>query len=332
MDQVGRAVVASFRKRWLRTDAMLLHDYNSRYDCFEAVSLKDRKKLAKAFYSKSHANKMAKLSDDQILKQLNPLVRYLACLPKREVTQRKVSELIANEYLLFEVDNLVCGNFIYDTNGAVVSELVSASINLDKDNIRIWTANSYPDFAVDDWYERVGGYNPDFFGVLMKSTGEQFSRAEQRMLTQSVVQNVTSNGKDEFWVFDIGPAIGRKNQVIIHIASSWPRCHYLDPIIEAIWVMDENSCREFAEHLCGLEEDIKEDLPKNLLHAALKYCRKKKLGCKVFKQQIISVIKSLSYEYQIYDVEEQLRPYIFNGREYFHSIYYDGIEFFDHLT
>lgn len=331
MEQVGRTVVASFRKYWQKTGAMLLHDSNSRYGCFEAASLKERKKLAKAFYSKSHTNKMAKLSDDQILKQLNPLVRHLACLPKREVTQRKVSEIISNEYLLFETKNEIL-NFIFGTDDADVSEIDPYLINLDKDNIRPWMVSSYPAYAIDDWYERVGGLNPVFFGVLMKSTGEPFSKTERRMLAQSVVKNVTSEGRDEFWVFDIRPVIGRKNQIVIYIASHWPKSFYIDPIIEAIRVMGEGSCREFAARLCGLEEDIKEDLPKNLLRVALKYCHQKERGSKMFKQKIISIINSAArFENEIHNIEDQLRPYIFNGREYFHSVNYDGIEFFDQL-
>lgn len=307
-DHVNKAILSAFRKRWRRTTQPLLKDARILFRAFEAPSIKDQKSLAKAFYSKAHAAEMANSTPGAILTRLRPLCNYLARLPKRELTQESVDLIIGSEYLLFSPENS-CDRF---------------AIDLD-DEICNWAPVSYPGNAMyDDWYERVGGFNSEFLGVLMKSTGESFSRNEQILLKQSVVENVTSEDHEELWVFDFDASGHQENQMIIYIARNWPKSHFTEPIAEAIEEMSDESILQFSERVNAMEQREKAELPSKLAEIVMQFGKTN--NWKSLKRRLRSLLDAQTYE--IRQLEDQLRPHIFGGRKYFHSTYNDGIDFF----
>jgi hypothetical protein len=318
-EHVDSSVVSAFRKRWhdIERAALAGSVFEVRRNCFEAARIVDTEFLAIQFYGIRHARKMATLTDRQIVKRLRPVVRYLETIPRREVSQRMVFKLLSSEYVLFEYES---------------DEVIDRSaVDLNSDDLAPWSLRRYPDFANDDWFEPVGGLRVECTRVLMKATGEAFSADELRMLTESVVHNVTSNSSEHLWVFDIGRT-KQKNQLYVYVCSWFPTSHYVDPLIDEIAGWDDATCISVAESIIEIGNSDANYLPHGFFELARALRKQRKPDGTAFKARLAKLFGALTDASEIVYVENVLRPHLFGGRTYFHATYgnldgYDGIDF-----
>ena len=204
---VSKAVITAFRKRWAEIRRRKRPGGVDRLRLFfEAAYSRDQAKLAYSFYGYDHVEAMCALPDEQIVRNLLAVCRYLEALPKRQCAAI-AKGLFEYEYILFDSDPDVFRQ---------CERKPLKQINLEVDNPTIWEVESYPArVSYDDWYERVGGFYDDYLGVLMKATGERFSIRERKMLTESVIDNIKGEWAGPCRI-KVTPA-AKKNQMVISI-------------------------------------------------------------------------------------------------------------------
>ena len=167
--RLTNTAVKAFRKRWRKIVRDIedgRKDYVSEfYPCFEADTYARQKILARRFYGIEHARKMATLSVEAIKENLSCyLPKAIEYAIKNNVDEPKEQEafmrkLVSCEYVIFR------------------SSQGSPFDLFDEDADDLWVAEYPARVAYDDWYESsVGAEKPCQTSILMKSTGEPFTK------------------------------------------------------------------------------------------------------------------------------------------------------------
>lgn len=330
--KVDKAVVKAFRKRWLALRGKArngtLQSYRlSLANWFEATSRKERLALARAYYGIAHIELMCALTDEQILANLAPVCRYLDAHSEDDECCPTAEDLVSSEYVLFsfpredfpdyiEPDSVylrVCSEGDAD-DGTEMNAVDPSQLDVDA-----YTSNSA---YYDDWYEYVGGVYTSLLAVLMKSTGESFSKAEARMLTASVVQNVAPADHEELWVFGVAH---HGNQMVVSIDTDSPS-YYVFPIINAITEMSSDGLAAMVESILSIEGNAREDLPRDLLKAVDAFSKRRKPDTEALKQRLVRLMGRQKRNSDIRCFENALARYLFGGRQYYHQK--DGVTVF----
>ena len=182
--------VEAFRKHWadvLRRACRGKPLGRKLWPCFEADTNARRKELAFEFFGVVHARAMNRLSPKQIRRRLScylPRAIEYAEEGGDDLGERRefVNDLVTGVYVLFDSTQSGCREK-YDEywEDLSVHEYASGVSN-------------------DDWYERsIGGLFTGGTYLLMKSTGERFTRTELEWLTKAIQSNLDSEAWEELW-------------------------------------------------------------------------------------------------------------------------------------
>lgn len=310
-------VVAAFRERWKDTlDGKLQIEAAG---VFEAPTDKERQAMAKRFYDVAHLKKLLSLSDDKIERNLLPLCRYLAVQKDEPLRPSLVERMLSCQYILFEA------------NDDKIHELGSGSeVEFDDCDMTGWRVEGYPVSSIyDDWYERVGGFSSTFTGILMKVSGEPFSKAERQQLARSVYWNVLANDKDELWSFGFHLTLRSKNQVVVSVSSSSSDYRYaLDLALDSL---NLETAKKIAADVEPLRAEEDSSFSK-IINPATPNLRR--ASRKVIVNALLQCIWDAKDPSDLNKMEAVIGRHLFDGREYFHSylegtIEFGEIEFFD---
>lgn len=301
-EKVKSLVVAAYRERW---NNVLNGKSKAQNDgVFEAPTTNVKRSMARTFYSRAHLQKLVSLSDNAIVTNHLPLIKYLAI--QREVPLRAslVERMLGGQYVLFACDL------------KNMHSLGSGSdVNLELDDIDSWTPDSYPGLALyDDWYEHVGGFNSTFVGVLMKSSGESFSKSERKQIAEAVHLNVLSNDESELWSFGFHLAGKRKNQFVVTITSV--AYGYRESLEDTLCGLDAPTLKRIAADVEPLRTDEENPFSK-LIDATTPSLRK--ASGKAIREILLSCVRNATDAFDVNGVERVVGAHFFGGRSYYHS-------------
>jgi hypothetical protein len=244
-ERLEKTAIKAFEQHW----AKIVRDLekgknthaNKRYGCFEADTSARQKILANRFYSLDHARKMATLSEKAIK-------RNLSCYLEKAVEynlhdnifdtepgeqEAFMKRLVRSEYVIFD------------------SHQDSYFDDYDEDADELWVSEFPAEVVYDDWYERSIGsslYNCSTH-VLMKSTGESFSKTEVDWLKGSIQHNIDGNEFDAFWWFECEPLA--KNRLWIRIHEFEVKEQYVEEFLREAEALSKNQLQEFVRQILG---------------------------------------------------------------------------------
>ena len=301
-EKVKSLVVSAYRKRW--NDGLDGKSKAQNAGVFEAPTTNVKKRMATTFYARAHLQKLVSLSDDAIVSNHLPLIKYLATQRETRLRASLVERLLGGQYVLF-----VCGLDNMHTLGS------GSEVNLEQDDIDSWKPVSYPGSALyDDWYERVGGFDSSFVGVLMKSSGEAFSKNERKQIAEAVHLNVMSNDESELWSFGFHLTGQRKNQFVVTISSD--AYGYRESLEDTLCGLDAPTLKRIAADVEPLRTD--EDSPfSTLIDAATPSLRT--ASGKAIREVLRRCVRNATDEFDLNGVERLAGAHFFGGRRYYHS-------------
>jgi hypothetical protein len=148
-----------------------------------------------------------------------------------------MKKLVSSEYVIFDFKRCDCfENYNEHDNDLSISE--------------------YPaNVGCDDWYERIAGLYGYNTSILMKSTGEAFSKTEINWLKKSIQDDIDGCEPDLWWWFECEPL--SKNKLWIKI---------YDFIIDESLYMDgflgeaaKLSTHQFQKFVCQTMEHLSKE-------------------------------------------------------------------------
>lgn len=214
------------------------------YYYFEADTEARQLTLAERFYGPSHATKMANLDDGSILKRIScylpRAIEYALQEYEDESREQRdfIKKIVSHEYVIFS------------------SSQCQTVEEYDENWEGLWVA-PYPERAAyDDWYERSVGSSYFVSGtfLLMKSTGENFSKRETDWLRRSIIKNIDDEDIDRtLWWFEMD--LLEKNKVWIMIYEL-ENDEYVDDILDIVGGMLSAQQDDLADRILSyLSED-----------------------------------------------------------------------------
>jgi hypothetical protein len=182
-------VVSAFASHWRRIQGNRKDMAKDREDCFLAGSASARKRMARSYYSREHARKMASLNTTEIRETLSPWLEHAV-------------QYWFEEY--DEIDSSAGDDFLAELPTAEYVSIVrlhhSGAMLMDR----------YPGERVvyDDLYERMlPGVSSGGVLRIYKATGEPFTPFEARSvragIRQELLEGIADAGDEEPWVFDM---------------------------------------------------------------------------------------------------------------------------------
>jgi len=308
LSKVEKTVIREFRKRWLYLKNKSQDNSLRRYrrglaNWFEAAKHNDCVSLARKYYGINHIERMCELSDEQIIFNLSPVCGYLDVNFDDEDCPT-AKELLSSEYILFDYCTAD-----YPDNMSKLDEIYLEDVDTSELIAACYTSNC-KSVHYDDWAERVGGFYPFFLGILMKSTGEVFSKKEARMLTESVVSNVSGAYLNELFVYEV---VHQGNQMVVSIDTDNP-VSYIEPIKTAIIELSHKSIARMVKDLLSTDET----LPKDLLKAINTYSKQRRPNIELFKRRLACLLAKKQDSYDILVFEEAISKFLFEGQSYYH--------------
>ena len=248
-ERLEKIAIKAFRKHWTK----ILRDLekgkdtyaNKLYRCFEADTSARQKILAKKFYGIDHANKMATLSKEAIK-------RNMSCyLPKAIEYTLSENEDEPREQEAFIEKLGSCEYVIIDSHQDTYWE------EYEEDVGNVWVAEYPARVAYDDWYERSVGttlYDCST-SVLMKSTGETFSKREGDWLKKSIQHNIDGNELSAFWWFQCEYIA--KNKLWIRIHDFVIKEQYVEEFLREAEILSKNQLQEFVRQILEYQYEEK---------------------------------------------------------------------------
>ncbi len=251
-EELEKYAVKAFKRHWSGALKKLERTNGSyalkQYHYFEADTEARQLTLAERFYGPSHATKMANLSDGSILKRIScylpRAIEYALQEYEDDFKEQKdfIKKIVSHEYVIFN------------------SSQCQTVEEYDENWEGLWVA-PYPErVAYDDWYERSMGSSCFTGGtfLLMKSTGETFSRTEVEWLRNSIVKNIDENDPYSLWWFECEPL--EKNKIWIKIYEFLDRDYYIEDVSYLIADLSKEQLRTLVDKTIGyLSEDVDED-------------------------------------------------------------------------
>jgi hypothetical protein len=240
-ERLENIAIKAFKQHWtkiLKTLEKGKNTYaNKLYGCFEADTVARQKQLADKFYGIDHARKMARLSDNAIRRNLScylpQAIEYALFDNENDPKEQEsfMKKLVTSEYVIFRSNEWNTFDS-YDEN---VSDL---------------TVAEYPArVAYDDWFEAsVGGGNICYTAILMKSTGESFSKEEVSWLKKSIQHNI--DGFDHLqtlWSFECEPLT--KTEIWVRINEFTERWTYIEEMLGQVQKLSRKHLNAFVRKI-----------------------------------------------------------------------------------
>jgi hypothetical protein len=259
-ERLEKVAIKAFKQHWGKIARSLEKGKNTYvnklYGCFEADTSARQKILANRFYGLDHARKMATLSE-KVIK------RNLSCyLPKAIEYTLSENEGEPRDQEAFMKELVSCEYVIIDSHQDSYWE------EYDEDVGDVWVAEYPARVAYDDWYERSVGttlYDCST-SVLMKSTGETFSKTEVNWLKKSIQHNIDGNELSAFWWFQCEYIT--KNKLWIRIHDFVVKEQYVEELLREADILSKNQLQEFVrqtlEYLYKEAEEEKKKIKKKL--------------------------------------------------------------------
>ena len=189
--------------------------------CFEADTNARSRELAMEFFGVAHARRMCRLTPKQIR-------RRLACYLPRGI-EWAVEEFSETGEQRDFIRELVTGIYvIFDSDQCASAEDYD-------ERFKGLSVATYPaPVLYDDWYERSIGSSWFTCGtmLLMKSTGEGFTRTEFEWLERAIQWNLDSNEPEALYGFECEPLTASK---------VWVKIYTIDRGLYEEWVMGQAS-------------------------------------------------------------------------------------------
>ena len=241
-ERLEKVAVKAFSQHWAKIVRSIEKGKNTyadkRYRCFEADTSARQKILANRFYGLAHARKMAALSEKAIKRHLSPYlpraIEYAISENEDEPHEQEVfmKRLVSCEYVIFDSHYGGC----FD--------------NYDEDIDDLWVSEYPSRVAYDDWYERSVGtalYSCST-SILMKSTGEAFTKGEVEWLKGSIQHNIDGNDHSAFWWFECEPLT--KNKLWIKIYDfEIDKESYVEEFLRETYTLSKEQFQEFVRQI-----------------------------------------------------------------------------------
>lgn len=227
-ERLERFAVKTFKQHWSGIVRKLEKDPSfalKQYYYFEADTEARQLNLAERFYGLPHATKMASLDDKSILSKIScylpRAIEYAIDENEDDVKAQKefIRDLITHEYVIFD-----------SSQNQVMEEY-------DEYWDGLWIASYPARVPNDDWYERSVGSSYFVAGtfLLMKSTGENFSKREMEWLRRSIIRNIDKEDIDRtLWWFESD--LLEKNKAWIMIYELEPN-EYVEDLLDIVGSM-----------------------------------------------------------------------------------------------
>ncbi len=241
--RLERVAIKAFRQHWSKIVRELEEGKNTfaekLYRCFEADTSTRQKILANRFYGLDHARKMAALSETSIKRRLScylPKAVEYALSSWLYVDEPKEQEafmkrLVSSEYVIFRSDQHSPFEFF------------------DENDDELWVSEYPAEAAYDDWYEgSIGAENICQTFVLMKSTGEAFSKTEINWLKGAIMRNIDGNDHSAFWWFACEPLARNKLWIKIYDFKI-DKDLYVDEFLAETHTLSKDQFREFVRQI-----------------------------------------------------------------------------------
>lgn len=220
-DKLEMNAIKAFKKHWIKIVKNLVKSETNYADnlihCFEADTRGRKKILARRFYGLDHAKEMASMSEKEIKENLSCyLPRSIEyALDWEDQPEIFIRKLVSSQYVMFYFP---------------LHEASSSIERYDEDSFDLWVdhyPNKYRD-GDDYWYERSVGraFKSYTILILMKSTGESFSKIEMTWLKKSIQYNIDNNEPDALWWFQCHPIA--KNKLWIKIYQFTNKSDYIN--------------------------------------------------------------------------------------------------------
>lgn len=240
-EKLEMIAIKAFKQHWAKIVRSLEEGKTNYADnlihCFEADTRTRQKILARRFYGLDHAKEMASLSEKEIKANLScylpRAIEYALSDPVGLFDEPKVfiKKLVIGQYVMFSLPSNE-GSCLFERYDEYSDNFLEAYEDSDdfwedSDDLEI---DEYPSHQVsdDDWYEKTVGRSWHNYSilVLMKSTGETFSKTEMTWLRKSIQYNIDHAELDALWWFKCYPIANNKLWIKIY---QWPnKGDYID--------------------------------------------------------------------------------------------------------
>lgn len=241
IERLEKFAVRAFRQHWKKIvkdiEEGRKNYINECYPCFEADTTTRQKILARRFYGIEHARVMAGLSKETIKENLScylsKAIEYAIKENKDEPKEQEafIKALVGCEYVIFR------------------SNQCSPFDSFDEDADDLWVAEYPARVAYDDWYEgSIGAGNPCQTSVLMKSTGEVFTKSEVEWLKKSIQNNIDGNDHSALWWFGCEPISENKIWVKIYDYEI-DRPLYMEDFLNELSRLNRKQLNEFIRQM-----------------------------------------------------------------------------------
>jgi len=239
--RLEKTAIKAFRQHWKKIvrdiEEGRKNYINELYPCFEADTAARQRILARRFYGIEHARKMASLSKEAIKENLS------CFLPKGIEYAVKENTDEPKEQEAFMRTLVRCEYVIFRSNQGSPFDL------FDEDTEDLWVAEYPARVAYDDWYEgSIGAGNTCQTSILMKSTGEAFTKREVEWLKRSIRRNIDGNDRSALWWFGCEPLEVNKIWVKIYDYSI-DRSLYMEDFLNELDNLNREQLREFIRQV-----------------------------------------------------------------------------------
>jgi len=258
-ERLERIAIKTFKRHWAKILNNLekgeINYVDKLFSRFEADTKAKQKILAGRFYGIDHAKRMTALSDKEIKQNLScylpRAIEYALSDPlfltdKADVFLRK---LVSGQYIMYSSHETEEGSCFLERYCEEFLDTISSIIE------------SYPTSGIEDndWYGKTifRGFYAYYILILMKSTGEAFSKTEMTWLRKSIQRNIDSQDEDDtLWWFKCYPITENKLWIKIYILPN-----KLNYIIDGFFREGEHdlSKAQFKEFVCQMLEYLSKD-------------------------------------------------------------------------
>lgn len=241
IERLEKFTVMAFKQHWRKIvrdiEGGRKNYINECYQYFEADTVRRQKILAGRFYGTKHAREMASLNEKRIKENLS------CYLSKAIAYALKEYEYEPEEQKAFMKALVSCEYVVFRSNQCNPIELFNEN---EED---VWVSEYPARVAYDDWYEAsIGAGNTCMTTIIMKSTGEGFTKSEIEWLKKSIQKNIDENDHSALWWFECEPI--EENKIWVKIYDyEIDRPLYMEDFLNELERLNKEQLNEFIREI-----------------------------------------------------------------------------------